>query len=124
MERKKIIYKILVGLLVVLFGFGGISNLLLLPDMVASLNTLGYPEYFGRILGLAQVLGIMVLVAPVSSRLKEWAFAGFYINLISAIASHLIVEGLVPAVGIILVALVILTTAFVNFMQLKTTPNQ
>lgn len=120
MKRKQIIFKVLVGLLVVLFGFGGVSNLLLLPDMVNSLTVLGYPEYFGRILGLAQILGVIALIAPVGSRFKEWAFVGFYINLLSAISSHLVVEGFVPAVGIILVALTILTIAFVQFSKLKT----
>ena len=120
MKRKEIIYKIVIGFLVILFGFGGVSNLLLTQDIVESMTTLGYPEYFGRILGLGQLLGVVVFVAPVDKRFKEWAFIGFYINLISAATSHLIVEGFVPAVGITLVALTLLTFAFIQFSQSKT----
>lgn len=119
MKRKRIVYSIAVGFLALLFGFGGVANLLLLPDMVNSLTTLGYPEYFGRILGLAQVLGVTALITPISNRFKEWAFIGFYINLLSAITAHLVVEGFVPVVGVIFVVLTILTIAFVQFSQLK-----
>ncbi len=119
MEKKNILYKIAIGLLVFLFGFGGISNLLKLPDAMKSLETLGYPVYFSAILGTAQLIGIIVLVIPKMNLLKELVFFGFFINLISALISHLVVEGLVPVVGIILLTLIILTTAFVLFLKLQ-----
>lgn len=35
------------------------------------------------------MLGVLALLAPVSARLKEWACAGFAINLASALIAHL-----------------------------------
>ena len=40
-------------------------------------------------LSLAKVAGVVVLLIPrIPARLKEWAYAGFAINLVSAIIAH------------------------------------
>jgi hypothetical protein len=38
---------------------------------------------------LAKLLGVVLLLAPVPTRLKEWAYAGFAIDLGSALIAHL-----------------------------------
>ena len=40
-------------------------------------------------LSWAKLLGVMLLVAPLPPRVKEWAYAGFAINLASALVAHL-----------------------------------
>jgi hypothetical protein len=41
-------------------------------------------------LSLAKLVGVAVLLIPmVPARLKEWAYAGFAINLVSAVIAHL-----------------------------------
>jgi DoxX-like family len=49
---------------------------------------LGFPAYFRVELSWAKLLGVILLLAPVPSRLKEWAYAGFAINLASALIAH------------------------------------
>jgi hypothetical protein len=49
---------------------------------------LGFPDYFRVELSWAKFLGVAVLLAPVSARLKEWAYAGFAITLASALIAH------------------------------------
>lgn len=51
---------------------------------------LGFPNTFFRFeLSLAKLVGVAVLLVPVvPSRLKEWAYAGFAINLVSAVIAH------------------------------------
>ena len=50
---------------------------------------LGFPSYFRVELSWAKVLGVAVLLLPmVPARLKEWAYAGFAINLVSALIAH------------------------------------
>lgn len=49
---------------------------------------LGFPDYFRIELAVAKFLGVLVLLAPVGPRLKEWAYAGFVILLGSAIVAH------------------------------------
>jgi hypothetical protein len=50
---------------------------------------LGFPAYLLIILGVAKALGAVALVQNRAMTLREWAYAGFTINLIGAIASHL-----------------------------------
>jgi hypothetical protein len=48
-------------------------------------------------LSWAKLLGVILLLAPVPPRLKEWAYAGFAITLASALIAHFAV-GDPPAV--------------------------
>ncbi|MDB4927623.1 MAG: hypothetical protein JWM10_107 [Myxococcaceae bacterium] len=73
------------------FVMGGVMNLLRTAETTANLAHLGYPAYFGTLLGLGKLAGAVVIVAPGLRRLKEWAYAGFFIDLASASASHLFV---------------------------------
>src|SRR5262249_22073904 len=59
-----------------------------LPQVASMFTHLGFPDYFRVELSWAKVVGILLLLAPVSARLKEWAYAGFAITLISALIAH------------------------------------
>lgn len=55
---------------------------------------LGYPDYFRIELTIFKVIGAIVLILPmVPSRIKEWAYAGFGITMISAFISYCAVNG-------------------------------
>jgi hypothetical protein len=60
-----------------------------LPQVAESFTHLGFPGYFRVELSWAKLAGVVVLLAPVPARLKEWAYAGFAINLGSALIAHL-----------------------------------
>lgn len=62
-----------------------------LPQVAAAFVHLGFPAYFRVELSWAKLLGVALLLAPVPPRLKEWAYAGFAINLGSALIAHLAV---------------------------------
>lgn len=49
---------------------------------------LGYPVYILTFLGIGRVLGSVAIVIPRFPRMKEWAYAGFVIDLMAASASH------------------------------------
>jgi len=49
---------------------------------------LGFPAYFRVELAWAKLLGVVLLLAPVPARVKEWAYAGFAIVLGSALIAH------------------------------------
>ena len=63
----------------------------LLPQGAQAFTRLGFPNGdFRWELSLAKLVGVVVLLVPlIPARLKEWAYAGFAINLISAIIAHL-----------------------------------
>jgi hypothetical protein len=62
---------------------------LTLPQVAEAFTRLGFPDYFRVELAWAKLLGVVLLLAPVPARLKEWAYAGFAITLGSALMAHL-----------------------------------
>jgi hypothetical protein len=53
---------------------------------------LGFPAYFRIELSWAKLAGLAALLVPiVPARVKEWAYAGFAITLVSALIAHLAV---------------------------------
>ncbi len=59
------------------------------PAMAAGFAHLGFPGWFRVELAIAKMLGVAALLLPVPPRAKEWAYAGFTINFISAFVAHL-----------------------------------
>ena len=56
---------------------------------------LGYPDYFRIELTVFKVIGALVLILPMAPlRLKEWAYAGFGITMISAFIGHSVTDGI------------------------------
>ena len=76
------------GLFCLQMGFTAYAQLRL-PQVAQSFTHLGFPGYFRVELSWAKLIGVVLMVAPVSARLKEWAYAGFAINLASALIAHL-----------------------------------
>lgn len=61
-----------------------------LPQVAVAFAHLGFPAYFRVELSWAKLAGVAALLVPmVPSRLKEWAYAGFAITVVSAIIAHL-----------------------------------
>ena len=68
-------------------GFTAYAQLVL-PQVAEAFAHLGFPAYFRVELSWAKLLGVVLLLAPVPARLKEWAYAGFAITLGSALIAH------------------------------------
>jgi hypothetical protein len=71
-------------------AFTGFAQLRL-PQVGDAFSHLGFPSYFRVELSWAKLLGVVLLLAPVPARVKEWAYAGFAIDLASAVIAHLAV---------------------------------
>ena len=92
---------------------GGVADLVRLQPQVEILETLQYPLYLLTIIGVAKLAGVVVLVTPGYPILKEWAYAGFSVDLIGATASHWFVgDALVPTVLPLVVWAVGMTSYF------------
>lgn len=80
-------------------GFTAYAQLRL-PQVAESFIHLGFPAYFRVELSWAKLAGLAALLLPmVPARLKEWAYAGFAITLISALIAHIAVGDGVAAWG-------------------------
>lgn len=90
MPRTKVAFWIFTALFCLQIGFTAYAQLTL-PQVAQAFTHLGFPAYFRAELSWAKFLGIAVLLTPVPARLKEWAYAGFAITLVSALIAHLAV---------------------------------
>jgi hypothetical protein len=117
MKRDKIIYWIATGLLAAGMGMSAYMYLTKNPDLIKSFETIGFPIYFVTILGVAKLLGAIVLVAPAGTRLKEWAYAGFIFVFIGAVWVHLATgtPWIMP-----MIFLVVLAVSYLFWTRLKT----
>lgn len=83
-------YWVVTGLFCLQIGFTAYAQLSL-PQVAEAFAHLGFPDYFRVQLSLAKLAGVALLLLPVPSRLKEWAYAGFAFDLVSAVIAHLAV---------------------------------
>ena len=89
-KAKAILYWSVTALFCLQMCFTAYAQLSL-PQVAEAFTHLGFPDYFRVELSWAKLLGVLVLLAPVPPRLKEWAYAGFAIDITSAVIAHLAV---------------------------------
>ena len=87
-KARAIVYWIVTALFCLEMGFTAWYMLAVLPAGAEAITRLGFPPYFRIELACAKLVGVIVLLAPAPARLKEWAYAGFAINLVSALIAH------------------------------------
>lgn len=88
------------------------------PDMAQTLEHLGFPDYFQVELGIAKIMGVLLLLAPFTGRLKEGVYAGFTINMISGSFAHAAAGDPISAVLTPLVFLGVLAVSYVTLRKL------
>ncbi|MEN9875259.1 MAG: hypothetical protein RLZZ529_256 [Bacteroidota bacterium] len=80
---------------------------------------LGYPEYFGNVLVVFKVLGVLaIVISQVSKRVKEWAYAGFAFDFLFAAISHGAVDGVSGQTFFPIGILGILTVSYIYYHKL------
>jgi hypothetical protein len=96
MNPKKIttlywVFTLLFTLLMLLSAVGGLQ-----PSAGAIKimhDGMGYPIYFIQFLSVAKLLGAIAIVVPGFNRIKEWAYAGLFFDLIGALYSGIASAG-------------------------------
>lgn len=89
---KMIAYWTVTLLLAAALMLSGIGQLMQYGGNVELVTNLGYPLYILTILGVWKVLGVIVLVVPGFTRLKEWVHAGIFFLMTGAALSHAFVN--------------------------------
>lgn len=93
MKSIKTWYWILTILFAVFMIFTAVPDVLKSPDAMAFIQQLGYPAYFIPFIGIAKILGGVAILIPGFPRIKEWAYAGLFFDLIAAFYSVVTVYG-------------------------------
>ena len=94
----------------------GISGFFPNEQSAAVMALLGYPGYLLLFIGVGKILGSVALLQTKFRTIKEWAYAGFTIDYLSASASFYIVNGGFFA---ILFPLIFLAIMFVSYWLWK-----
>ena len=118
MKQNNIIYWVSTALVSALMLFSAFAYFTK-PKMAEAFKHLGFPDYFRVELGIAKILGAIVLLTPmISSRYKEWAYFGFGIVFISAIIAHLSSGDGFNGAGLPLFAFVLLCVSYIYYHKL------
>lgn len=92
---------------------------LTVPMMDQAFQHLGFPAYFRVELAVAKILGAILLIAPVASRFKEWAYAGFSITFVSALIAHTMSGDPVSARIMPVIFLLLLIVSYFSYKKLN-----
>ena len=85
MKTTKILYWVFTILFAILMFGSAIPDVISMDVAVKGMHGgLGYPVYFIPFIGVAKVLGVIAILVPGFPRLKEWAYAGLFFDLIGA----------------------------------------
>jgi hypothetical protein len=87
MKLKLIAYLICTVVIALCIGSGGAAQALRVSQNVEGMTALGYPLHFIVLLGVWKVLGALTLLAPGLRLVKEWAYAGIFIDLSGAVVA-------------------------------------
>ncbi|HSC86706.1 MAG TPA: DoxX family protein [Polyangiaceae bacterium] len=118
MKKLAVFYWITVGLVLFFFVPGAVMNIMRTPDWLEVFKALGYPAYLLPFLGVAKLLGCLVVALPWFDRgvwlprLREWAYAGLVFDLTGAVYSALMVSGFDPRLLFMFVALAIVLASY------------
>ncbi|SEH33844.1 DoxX family protein [Chryseobacterium culicis] len=100
------------------FGASGFFELTKNPVVWDITLKLGYPPHFIYILGVFKITGVLVLLVPNRLlRLKEWAFAGMFFDILFAFFSKVAVLGF-SATADAVIAFSVLAVTYLMFRKL------
>ncbi|MNJ84347.1 hypothetical protein D3C87_17980 [compost metagenome] len=118
MRTYKIIFWITTGLFSAFMLLSAYSYLTA-EEMKGAFTSLGFSEDFFRIeLAIAKLLGALVLILPfIPKSLKLFAYAGFTINIVSALIAHIAMG--YNSYSLLVFSIVALTLSYYTFNKLQ-----
>ena len=84
MKKINVFYWVVTVLFALVMLSSAIPNIMNTKEWQEILKGLGYPLYMLPFLGVAKLIGIIIILIPGFPRLKEWAYAGLVIDLAAA----------------------------------------
>lgn len=117
MKTVKIFYRLFLFLFCMMILASVWNYIFNFKETLAEFQMLGYPSHLIYPLVVVQILGLIILVSNRGKWLVEWAYAGFFMNMVFAIIAHYFTaqgNGATAVVGLIL-----LWTAYVLNKKLR-----
>jgi hypothetical protein len=117
MEKNKIVFYLATGLFTFLMCFSVSMYLFNHEEIVKVFESLGYPPYIVYPLAVAKILGLISLWIFQKKTIVEWAYAGFFFNVVLAFFAHYMI-GDGEQVGAV-IALVLVMTSYIFSKKIK-----
>lgn len=114
MKTIKITYwtsTIIVSLMMTMSAFMYFTN----PEVAENFRKMGFQDFFRIELGIAKIIGAILLLAPVPARVKEWTYAGFGITFISAFIAHVASGDPIANIIMPLVVFAVLIVSYITY---------
>ncbi|MBL0882238.1 MAG: DoxX family protein [Chitinophagaceae bacterium] len=112
-KSTKLIYWITTALFAGFMIFSAVPNIMVNEESKQFLSGyLGYPEYFIRFIGIAKLLGSTAILMPFFKKIKEWAYAGLFFDLIGAVYSVISVGGIDPGMSMMILVFGVAITSY------------
>ena len=115
-KTVRIIYWIVTILFSLFMLFSGVVEIMQTGQAKEIMKHLGYPMYVNTIIGAAKILGAIAILQWKFRTVKEWAYAGFTIDIIGASASFYFAGDGIAAT---LMPFVFLAAMFVSYFLWK-----
>ena len=107
---RKIAYWITTSIVVLMMTFAGVTYLMGSPQAVEGFAHMGYPQHVRIALGIAKLLGAVILIVPGLQLVKEWAYAGFaFAWVLAAIGHYLAGDGISSITPLVLLGIMIVS---------------
>jgi hypothetical protein len=116
MQPKTI--KIIYWITTIVYGLFAISSIFFInsAESAAGMLHLAVPHWFALELTYGKTIGGIILIVPMlPARLKEWTYAAFGIDCISAIIAYAAVDGVVAHTFAPLIFFVLLLVSYITF---------
>jgi hypothetical protein len=115
LRNLKIAYWTVAIIISAFFILSGYMELTKNPATYPKTIRMGYPPYFIALLGLAKLIGAVVLLLPIL-RLREWVFAAFTIDVIFAFVSGYSIQSYADCIkaGIVFIVLMLAYRLFLR----------
>ncbi|MGB1206709.1 MAG: DoxX family protein [Chitinophagales bacterium] len=110
-DKNTIIYWIATGLLSLMMLASGTMYFVNNPKIVAIFTQLGFPSYIIYPLAIAKILGIIAILTKKSKILKEWAYAGFFFEILLAFSAHIAINDK-EYLGAVIAMILLMTSYF------------
>ena len=92
--------------------FSAVPDILMVSAAKVFMTHFGYPEYFIPFIGVAKLMGSIAILIPAFKKIKEWAYAGLFFDLVGATYSNVMTDGVHPSIAMMFILLAVATTSY------------
>lgn len=117
MKSNKIIFGICLSIFSIAIIGAVVNSIINYDTVVLTFQSLGYPVYLIHLLGVAQIIGLMLIILNKDRLLVEWVYAGFFMNFLLGCIAHLATNSGNGASAVI--CIVILLTTYIQAKKVR-----